>query len=481
MSAMSPQTNSDSTAGSPTHAADKKPVHVIGAGMAGSEAAWQLARFGVPVILHEQKPERFSPAHKSPGFAELVCSNSFKSNRPENPAGVLKAELRQAGSLLIPEADKAAVPAGEALAVDRDVFSAGVTAALEAHPLVTIDRREVTAIPDDGGLVIVATGPLTSDALAEGISRLIGRDRFYFCDAISPIVETESIDMDHAFKASRNNKTAGLASLEGVTEAEGDYINCPLTEAEYHTLVGEILKAEKVAAKSFEEAKFFEGCLPLEVMAERGPLTLAFAAWKPVGLVDPRTQAEPFAVIQLRAENRELTAYSMVACQTRLTWPEQKRVFTMIPALRNAQFVRLGSVHRNTYIDAPRLLGAHWQARSAPHVRFAGQILGVEGYLESTYAGFLCGLMAVHDWYGLPFTPPPPETAVGALYKFVREGAPGAPRFDPVNIHTGLFPPLEGRPKRGDRKAAVAARAQTVFTPWWEETKFRLTRHGSGC
>jgi methylenetetrahydrofolate--tRNA-(uracil-5-)-methyltransferase len=424
---------------------------VIGGGLAGCEAAWQLARRGLRVSLVEQKPARMSPAHTTPLLAELVCSNSLRSDDPATPAGMLKAELRRAGSLIIQCADATRVPAGEALAVDRHAFSRLVTTTLALEPNVRIERRPAEDLPAAGVPVIVAGGPLVGGGLSARIRRLCG-DRFYFYDAIAPIVEADSIDWAHAFRGSR----WGKGSDDG-----GDYVNCPLSKDEYRAFVDEVRRGQKVAPHSFEEPRYFEGCLPIEVMAERGDDVLAFGPMKPVGL-----DTDAWAVVQLRAENRYATSYNLVGFQTRLTYGEQKRIFAMIPALHAAEFVRFGSIHRNSYIESWRLLGAELELRALPHVRLAGQLTGVEGYIESTAMGLLAALFAHGRAVGRPVAPPPPTTAFGALYHhLMRPRAPGEP-FSPTNINFGLLPPLEERAKKRERRALHARRAEAALGPW---------------
>lgn len=432
-------------------------VTVIGAGLAGSECAWQLARRGIPVILREMKPERRSPAHKSDGMAELVCSNSFRSDNPHTPVGMLHAELRRLGSIVLGAADVHRVPAGEALAVDREMFSREVTDRIAAEPLVTVVPGEVDAIPEDGP-VVVATGPLTSDALARALEGHVG-ERLYFYDSIAPIVSADSIDMNVAFRQSRWGKGDGA-----------DYINLPLTRDEYRAFVQAIREGKKVEPHAFEEPRYFEGCLPIEVMAERGDEVLAHGPMKPVGLRDPRTDARPHAVIQLRAEDRAGTAYNMVGFQTRLTWGEQKRIFGSLPGLRDAEFLRMGQIHRNTFIDAPRLLGRDLSLKTAPRIFFAGQITGVEGYVESAACGYLVALAIHVRREQRAFLPPPATTALGALYRHVTgEAHPEDYDYQPSNVIFGLFPPLPGRVKRDQKRARHAERGQADFEPWLEE------------
>jgi methylenetetrahydrofolate--tRNA-(uracil-5-)-methyltransferase len=405
----------------------------------------------VRVSLIEQKPGRLSPAHTTPLLGELVCSNSLRSDDAASPAGVLKAELRRAGSLLLAAADAARVPAGEALAVDRQLFSRGITVALALHPDVRIERRSLEHLPESVP-VVIAGGPLIAGGVASALKRL-SQDRFYFYDAIAPIVDAESLDWAHAFRGARY----------GRGEAEGDYVNCPLTEAEYRAFVEALRAGQKVTPKAFEEPRYFEGCLPIEVMAERGDDVLAFGPMKPVGL-----ETDAYAVVQLRAENRYGTAFNLVGFQTRLTYPEQKRIFGMIPALREAEWLRFGSIHRNSYIESPRLLGPELELRAQPTVRLAGQLTGVEGYIESTAMGLLAALFLEARLRGRVLPPPPPTTAFGALHQhLVRPRLPGEP-FQPTNINFGLFPPLDGKRRvaKRDRRALHAARAAEDFAAW---------------
>jgi methylenetetrahydrofolate--tRNA-(uracil-5-)-methyltransferase len=420
---------------------------VIGGGLAGCEAAWQLAERGLDVALVEMKPARLSPAHQTPLLSELVCSNSLRSDEITAPAGLLKAELRRAGSLVIACADRHRVPAGDALAVERVGFAREVTTRLALHPRVRLERRVVDELPD--GPAIMATGPLTGGRLAREVRELLGGDRLYFYDAIAPIVEADTIDWELAFRASRWNG-----------DDEADYVNCPLDEAGYRAFVAEVRAGRKVAPHAFEEPKYFEGCLPIEVMADRGDDVLAFGPMRPVGLTDPRTGRRPFAVVQLRAENRWGTAYNMVGFQTRLAYPEQKRIFRLIPALGAAEFLRFGSIHRNSYIDSPRLLGPGLELRARPSVRFAGQITGVEGYIESCAVGLLAALFTAGAC-----APPPATTALGGLYQHVTTARD---RFAPTNINFGLLPPPEERVKKKDRRAWLVARAKRDLAPWLE-------------
>ncbi len=432
-------------------------ISVVGGGLAGSEAAWQLARAGVPVDLHEMKPARRSPAHKLDGLAELVCSNSLRSDNPENAVGLLHEELRRLGSLVLEAADTTRVPAGDALAVDRQRFSALVTERITSHHLVRVVTDEVTALPAGTEPAIIATGPLTGEALAEAIARLCG-GRLHFYDAIAPIVSAESIDMSIAYARSRYGKGGG-----------DDYLNLPFDEPQYRAFVGALLAGEKVAPHDFEEPRYFEGCLPVEVMAERGADVLAYGPMKPVGLEDPRNGRRPFAVVQLRREDEAGTAFNMVGFQTRLTWPEQKRIFRQyIPGLQGAEFVRLGQIHRNTFIEAPRVLAPDLSHRECPHLFFAGQITGVEGYVESTACGLLAARAVLDRLRGRPFQPPPPGTAMGALHRHLTGAAhpPGAD-YQPTNVVFALFPPLEGRQRgKAARKSAHVERARRELSAW---------------
>jgi methylenetetrahydrofolate--tRNA-(uracil-5-)-methyltransferase len=401
------------------------------------------------------KPQRRSPAHRTDAPAELVCSNSFRSDSPDTPIGLLHAELRRLGSVILGEADRCRVPAGEALAVDRERFSAGVERALAAAPGLERVPGEVDAVPP--GDVVVATGPLTSDALTRALCPWTG-DKLYFYDSIAPIVAADSVDESVAFRASRWGRGDGA-----------DYLNLPLDEVGYRAFVRALLGAEKVAPHAFEEPRYFEGCLPIEVMAERGEETLAHGPMKPVGLVDPRTGRRSYAVVQLRQEDVGGTAYNLVGFQTRLTWPEQRRVFRMLPGLAAAEFLRMGQIHRNTFIDAPRLLGQDLSLAAEPRVWFAGQISGVEGYVESAASGYLVALAVSARRKGRAFVPPPGETALGALYRHVTGAAhPPGSEYQPSNVTFGLFPPLPGRVPKSGRREAHAARARAALSGWIE-------------
>jgi methylenetetrahydrofolate--tRNA-(uracil-5-)-methyltransferase len=428
-------------------------ITVIGGGLAGCEAAWQAAREGVPVTLFEMKPHRFSPAHHSAGLGELVCSNSFRGAGMNNAVGCLKEELRRCGALFMAAADANAVPAGGALAVDRESFSSYLTEKIEAHPLIDLRRQEVIALPVEE-VVIVASGPLTAEDLSREIARRTGSEHLYFYDAIAPIIEAESIDFTRSWRASRYGKGGD------------DYVNCALSREEYFTFVQSLKEAQKVPPRQFEKLIHFEGCMPIEEMARRGEMTLAFGPMKPVGLPDPRTGREPFAVVQLRQDDRLASLYNMVGFQTRLTYPEQRRIFRTIPGLENARFARLGSMHRNTFINAPACLARTLHMRSAPNLFFAGQITGVEGYVESAATGLLAGIFAARSVSGKPFPLPPATTALGSLLSHLADSAVAG--FQPMNIHYGLFPPLEGqRMKRADRRLAMAERALTDLAAWW--------------
>jgi len=429
-------------------------ITIIGGGLAGCEAAWQAASRGTRVTLCEMKPQKFSPAHSMPGLAELVCSNSLRGDSLENAVGLLKEELRRLGSLFMEAAEATRVPAGGALAVDRERFSAYITAKITGHPLIELRSGEVTEIPADGP-VIVASGPLTSDALAVRIRELSG-DYLYFYDAIAPIVTAESLDMATVFAASRYGKGDG-----------DDYLNCPFSREEYERFVQELLGGEKVAARDFEKVVHFEGCMPVEELAARGADTLRFGAMKPVGLVDPRTGREPYAVVQLRKETREATLYNLVGFQTKLTWPEQKRVFRMIPGLAQAEFARLGSMHRNTFINSPALLLPTFQLQSAPRIIFAGQITGVEGYVESAGSGFLAGVNAARLAAGAEPLLPPGTTALGALVRHITNA--DVKHFQPMNVNYGLFPEIAGKIKKKERRGMLAARALAEIDQWCNE------------
>jgi len=425
-----------------------RPVHVIGGGLAGSEAAWQIADAGVPVVLHEMRPHRSTDAHKTDGLAELVCSNSFRSDEWEtNAVGLLHAEMRRFGSLILAAGDLHKLPAGGALAVDRDRFSAEVTERLRTHPLVTIERGEVAGLPpDDWDNVIVATGPLTSPALGEAVAALTGEGELAFFDAIAPVVHLDSIDQAIAWKQSRYDKAG-----PGGTGA--DYLNCPMSKEEYEAFIDALLAGEKTSFKEWEASTpYFDGCLPVEVMAERGRDTLRFGPMKPVGLTDPRTGRRPYAVVQLRQDNAHGTLWNMVGFQTKLKHAEQVRVFRMIPGLGEAEFARLGGLHRNTFLNSPKLLDGALRLKAAPRLRFAGQITGVEGYVESAAIGLLAGRLAAEARKGHALSLPPPTTALGALLAHITGGHladTGSASFQPMNINYGLLPPLAEAPTAG--------------------------------
>ena len=449
-----------------------EPVVVIGGGLAGCEVALQLARRGVPVRLLEQKPLRRTPAQSSDALGELVCSNSFRSANVQNAIGLLKVEMRAAGSAIMAAAERCAVPAGDALAVDRDLFAADLTAQVAAEPLIEVVHEVVHEVPRTG-LTVVATGPLTGSELAADIARLAGRESLYFYDAIAPIVDNEGLDWDVLWRASRYDKGDGA-----------DYANIPLDRPTYERFIAELLAGEKVVPREFEEAKYFEGCLPIEVMAERGPMTLAHGPMKPVGLDDPRTGRWPYAVVQLRMENREGTAWNIVGFQTRLKYPEQRRIFSALPGMANAEFLRFGSVHRNTYLHAPSLLTDTLCWHDRPDLFFAGQITGVEGYVESTACGLLVAWQVLAHLRGEPLPPPPPTTALGAMRRHLR-GDGLLSNYVPSNLNWSLFNPLEAEPPpdllapdakpakkprklgKGDRRVLLVARAQADFARWW--------------
>ena len=426
-------------------------VMVIGGGLAGCEAAWRLARAGVGVDLFEMKPVKFSPAHTSPHLAELVCSNSLRSNEIESAVGLLKEEMRRLGSLIMEAADFCQVPAGKALAVDRERFAAFITARIEARSEVRLYREEVTTL-DPERLTVLAAGPLASEPLAEALAGLIGAEHLHFYDAISPIVTAESIDPARVFQQSRYDETG-----------EGDYLNCPLSQEEYGRFLEALGTADRVEPRAFEDQRYFEGCLPIEVMAGRGPETLRFGPMKPVGLTDPATGQRPYAVVQLRRENEAGTLYNLVGFQTRMKRPAQDRVFRLIPALARAEFARYGSIHRNTFIHGPRHLNAHLQLLKAPRILLAGQITGVEGYVESAAMGILAGENAARLAQGRRLVSPPPTTAHGALVTHLTDPTPRD--FQPANVNFGLFPPPPRLPKK-NRKAFLARRALADLAVW---------------
>jgi methylenetetrahydrofolate--tRNA-(uracil-5-)-methyltransferase len=444
-----------------------RPIHIIGGGMAGSEAAWAAAGMGVPVVIHEMRPERGTEAHQTDGLAELVCSNSFRSDDDEtNAVGLLHWEMRACRSIMMDCAARAAVPAGGALAVDREVFSADVTAKLMAHPLVTLERGEVAGLPPaDWDSVIVATGPLTSAALAGAIREKTGESSLAFFDAIAPIVHADSIDMSKAWFQSRYDK--------GDTEAERTaYLNCPMDRGQYEAFIDALLAAPKTAFKDWErDTPYFEGCLPIEVMAERGRETLRWGPLKPVGLTNPhQPDVKAHAVVQLRRDNAMGTLYNIVGFQTKMTYGAQAKVFALIPGLENARFARLGGIHRNTFLNSPRVLDHGLRLKAEPRLRFAGQITGVEGYVESGAMGILAGRLAAAERLGHTLPPPPPETAMGALLHHITGGAE-AETFQPMNVNFGLFPPLaaeirQGRKGKRDRARAYTTRAKEAFAQW---------------
>ncbi|HKX91846.1 MAG TPA: methylenetetrahydrofolate--tRNA-(uracil(54)-C(5))-methyltransferase (FADH(2)-oxidizing) TrmFO [Sphingomicrobium sp.] len=434
-------------------------MHIIGGGLAGSEAAWQLANAGIRVKLSEMRGGGdMTPAHQTDGLAELVCSNSFRSDDAENNAvGLLHQEMRTLDSLIMRAGDRNRVPAGSALAVDREAFAAEVTATIERHPNVTVVRERIDALPDH--LAIVATGPLTGSALADAIAAETGEDALAFFDAIAPIVHRDSIDMDKAWMAARWDKGGK------------DYINCPLDRAQYETFVRALVDGEKMPFKEWEkDTPYFEGCMPVEVMAERGPETLRHGPMKPVGLDDPRTGRWPYAVVQLRQDNKLGTLWNMVGFQTKLKHGEQVRIFRTIPGLEDAEFARLGGIHRNAFINSPKVLDGELRLKSKPNIRFAGQITGCEGYVESAAVGILAARFVIAELRGERLPPPPVETALGALLNHITGGA-DAETFQPMNVNFGLMPPLSGRLRRADRKKAYTDRARDALARWLEPVK----------
>ena len=483
-------------------------IHVIGGGLAGSEAAWQAASLGVPVTIHEMRPVRPTAVHKTDRLAELVCSNSFRGDKLDNAVGLLKEEMRRLGSVVMAAADLARVPAGAALAVDRDRFAEEVTRAVSSHPLITIRREEIQQIPTGlDGPLIIATGPLTSDALSREIAALVGGDHLYFYDAISPIVLAESVDRSRVFRASRWGRSLRKGDSHlfgdekgdshlfaetdkkkvavpfsgpapdacGVDDGEGDYLNCPFTADEYATFYAALMAAEKAPLHEFDGAKFFEGCLPIEVMASRGVDTLRFGPMKPVGLVDPRTGREAYAIVQLRQDNLAASHYSLVGFQTQMKWGEQARVLRLIPGLENAEFVRYGMIHRNTYINGPTVLRETWQVRGRDDLFFAGQISGVEGYVESAASGLIAGRNAAAIADGREPSTPPRTTAIGALAYYVSHADPK--HYQPTNITFGIVPPLErepGRPrvprKKAERNERISQRALAALAQWMKNS-----------
>lgn len=443
-------------------------LHIIGAGMAGSEAAWQAANAGLKVVLHEMRPTRKTDAHQTENCAELVCSNSFRSDDAEyNAVGLLHEEMRRANSIIMMMGDKHKVPAGSALAVDRDAFSADVTKTLSEHPNITIDRAEVAGLPpEEWESVIIATGPLTSPALTDAVAKLTNEQHLAFFDAIAPIVFKESIDFSKAWFQSRYDKVG--------PEGDGrDYINCPLEKPDYYGFVDALITGEKTEFKEWEKnTPYFEGCLPIEVMAERGPETLRWGPMKSIGLIDPAQARRPWAVVQLRQDNKLGTLYNIVGFQTKLKYAEQTRIFKMIPGLENAEFARLGGIHRNTFINSPKLLDASLRLKAQPRLRFAGQITGCEGYVESAAVGLMAGRFAATQALGKDIVTPPVTTAMGALLNHITTGA-NADTFQPMNVNFGLFPPIDAPPKTGarDRKKMYSARALNDFDGWVKDTK----------
>jgi methylenetetrahydrofolate--tRNA-(uracil-5-)-methyltransferase len=458
----------------------KPMIHIIGGGLAGSEAAWQAASMGVPVVLHEMRPVVPTAVHKTDRLAELVCSNSFRGDKLDNAVGLLKEEMRRLGSLVMRVADRVRVPAGAALAVDRDLFSVGVTDALASHPLIRVERGEVARILDSSSSspVIIATGPLTSDALSADIATFVGREHLAFFDAISPIVLAETIDRSRVFRASRWDRSLrGAGAPATTTEAvsadgpacgddgQGDYLNCPLTKEEYQRFYEALVGAEKAAVHDFDNTQFFEGCLPIEVMAHRGPDTLRFGPMKPAGLDDPRTGRWPYAVVQLRQDTLAGDHFSLVGFQTQLKWSEQARVLRLIPGLEHAEFVRFGMIHRNTYINAPSVLHDTWQTRRRPDLFFAGQVSGVEGYVESAASGLIAGRNAARLARGEQTEAAPRTTAIGSLGYYVSHADPA--HYMPSNITFGIMPPLASPPRsRHERQLATSARALADLEAW---------------
>jgi methylenetetrahydrofolate--tRNA-(uracil-5-)-methyltransferase len=437
-------------------------LHIVGGGMAGSEAAWQAAQAGLPVVIHEMRPQVGTFAHQTGDLAEMVCSNSFRSDDDEqNAVGLLHWEMRAAGGLIMEMADQHRLPAGGALAVDREGFAAAVTARLRAHPLVTVQPGEISALPSSGQWII-ATGPLTSDALGQAIAAETGAEALAFFDAIAPIVYAESVDMSQAWFQSRYDK--------GETEAEQKaYLNCPMTRDQYEAFIDALLAADKTEFKPGETAKYFDGCLPIEVMAERGRETLRHGPMKPVGLTNPhQPDVKPYAVVQLRRDNALGTLFNIVGFQTKMKYGAQTDVFKMIPGLEEASFARLGGIHRNTFLNSPTLLDSQLRWKAHPHIRFAGQISGVEGYVESAAMGLLAGRLAAAEMQGRALLPPPPETATGALVTHITGGAE-AKTFQPMNVNFGLFPPVDlkgGRKNRPARYKAYTDRAKSAWTAW---------------
>jgi methylenetetrahydrofolate--tRNA-(uracil-5-)-methyltransferase len=467
-------------------------IHIIGGGLAGCEAAWQAATLDVPVVIHEMRPVRPTAVHKTDGLAELVCSNSFRGDKLDNAVGLLKEEMRRMGSVVMRAADLSRVPAGAALAVDRVKFSEIVTREVSSHPLIKVVREEISAVPAAlPGPVIVATGPLTSDPLSRDIARLVGAEHLYFYDAISPIVLAESLDLSKVYRASRWGRSLGTLNRDslrghsklyvpdqcGVDDGEGDYLNCPMTDDEYAKFHAAVVAAEKAPLHEFDQARFFEGCLPIEVMAGRGVDTLRFGPMKPVGLPDPRTGREPYAVVQLRQDNLAGDHYSLVGFQTQMKWGEQARVLRMIPGLENAEFVRFGMIHRNTYINGPRVLRDTWQLKGQDDLFFAGQVSGVEGYVESAASGLLAGRNAAARVLRQPLRVPPRTTALGALAHYVSHASPQ--NYQPTNITFGIIAPIDDRSlprvrgadgrkltRKESRKLLISDRALSDLDRW---------------
>ncbi len=442
---------------------EKETVTIIGGGLAGTEAAHQAAALGLRVVLYEMRPETPSPAHNSGDLAELVCSNSLKSDSLDNASGILKEEMRRLGSLIIEAADNTRVPAGKALAVDRLKFSDYITDKIEKNPLIELVREEIKSIKSlrrelDGPLII-SSGPLTSPSLSQGIAELTDSEHLYFYDAISPIIDAESIDYDIVFRASR---------YDNGQNSEGDYLNCPLNKEEYYRLTDELEKSEKIETRVFEKGIYFESCLPVEVIVERGRDTLRFGPARPVGIIDPRTGRSPFAVVQLRAENSLFTMYNMVGFQTKLKYPEQRRVFRMIPGLESAEFLRYGSVHRNTYIHAPSLLRPSLQMKDKDGIFFAGQIVGVEGYSESAAMGIVAGINAARSVLNMSLLTVPPASAIGSLLRYITDES--VKHFQPMNINFGLFPPIPKKVPKAVKKKLIAERALSEISAMYEPT-----------
>ena len=447
-------------------------VAVIGGGLAGCECAWQLAKAGISVQLYERRPKSMSEAHKTGDLAELVCSNSFRAKSVENAVGLIKEEMRRIGSLIMTAADQSNVPAGGAQAVDRERFAAKVTQAIEDNERIEVIRDEIPSLADSrltkADAIVVATGPLTASALAKDLVERTGKERLYFYDAIAPVIEADSIDYDVIFRQSRYDKGGD------------DYLNCPMDEETYNTFIDDLLTAEAIPLHATDEAKFFPGCQPIEEIARQGRMTPAFGPMKPVGLTDPRTGKRPFAVVQLRVENLEGTAFNMVGFQTRLKYPEQQRVFSKIPGLEEACFLRLGSIHRNTFVDSPRLLDTNLRLKSEPRLRFAGQITGVEGYVESTACGLIQGVLTAAEILGQEIALPPRESALGAMMAHLKNDT--VPDFQPSNIHWGHFPALgrteknlpRGRKGRAARRSAMSERALLAVDNWIKDSLSQL-------